>query len=124
MLLNFIMKFWPRSWRAGAALVVLVISTQQALTNLQQMVMHGMGGEHNALVVAKFFIYLIVAIIATALFYYFQARDGEKPSEKYHPLETLNKYEESRRQQERIKQSQATPAYPAEDQTKSDKHDN
>jgi hypothetical protein len=121
MVFDLIKKFWPRSLRAGAALVVTLVGTQQALTNMQQMVASGMGGERNAVTTAKFFIYLIVAIVATALFYYFQSRDGENHSERYNPLETLDKYEESRKHEERIKQNKATPAYPAEEQAKTHK---
>ena len=90
MLIDMILKTWPRSLRAGVALVVMIVSLQQAFVGLQGLLLPDQG---SSLVVIKFVVALIVGVTATIAFYYFQSVDDR--SAKPHEVEILHKYQQS-----------------------------
>jgi len=90
MFLQMILKTIPRSFRAGVALVFLMILMGVGLSALKEL---ATSKTADAWVAARAIGGLILGAVAGVFFYYYQARD-EKPAE-YNELETLSKYHEA-----------------------------
>lgn len=104
MFLELLLKSWPRSWRAAAALVALIVGGGLLLDGLQALVLpeDQTGG-------VRFIIGLAIVIPATVCFYQWQFLDGE--SKPYQGLETLNKHHEAKRREERIRSAAVTAVF-------------
>jgi hypothetical protein len=102
------MKTIPRSIRAGIALVVSIVLFSAGLDGLQALVAPG---GHSGMDTLKCIGGLLIGTIATVIFYYFQALDGEGSGKGYSEIETLNSYQQSQKEEERYKNVDITPAY-------------
>ena len=107
MFIDVILKTIPRSLRAAAALVIMLICLQQGLTSLQVLVTTQNAAPYVAF---KFGLALLVGIAAAVAFYYFQSIDG-RPVARHKELETLNRYHEAERQQQKLASHTATPVF-------------
>jgi hypothetical protein len=112
MLLSWIVKTIPRSWRALAALLIMLGSVGVAFTALQELFLAA--GASTGDVVLRLAIGLIVGLPATAVFYYFQTMDDYKRHSR-HELEILNDYADAARRDRVYKESRATPAFTSHD---------
>ncbi len=111
MFIDMILKTIPRSIRAAIALVVMLISLQQAFTGLQALILPG---DDGAGVLVEFLLELVMGILAGAAFYYFQAID-DQPAVQDKSLETLNNYHEAEREEQRLRAVKATPVFSSHD---------
>jgi hypothetical protein len=109
MFLNMLRHAIPRSWRAAVALVICLLFLSPGLSVLQYLVVPLSNSHISGWQVAKQLILLAIGACAGVAFYYFQGKDGA-PKNKYSGLEVLNKAEEFRQQEERLKRT-ATPVF-------------
>lgn len=112
MFIKMILKTIPRSIRAGVALIVALVLLGSGLKAMQQLLVPG---EDSKWTVVKCIGGLLFGLVAMVLFYYFQSIDGE--TKEFNELDTLNKYQESEREKQKLKDVEITHAYP-EDFTK------
>jgi hypothetical protein len=111
MFIDMILKTIPRSLRAAAALVVMLICLQQGLTSLQALVTAQDAPPYTAF---KFGLAVLVGTAAAVAFYYFQSVDG-KPAAQHKELETLNRYHEAERRQQELASHTAKPVFSSHD---------
>jgi hypothetical protein len=107
MFIEMLYKTWPRSWRAAAALLVMLGALSAAYDALIPILMPGPDG---ILVVFQFIAGTILGLAAAGYFYYYQTVDDEPPGLHKH-LETLNNAHVAEEQRKRIEGAKATPVF-------------
>ncbi len=111
MFIDMILKTIPRSLRAVVALIVMVVSIQQAFTALQTLLLPGSGSVGD---VIRFTACLVFGVVAAGFFYYYQSLDSVSNG-SHQSLETLNAYHEAKNREQRIAENRATPVFSSHD---------
>lgn len=104
MFIDMLIKTWPRSWRAAAALLALFVGTGILFDGLQALLLPDQPGGGF-----KFFAGLAIALPAVIAFYHYQFMDGG--GRTFNQLETLDKAYGAQLQEQRIRRSTATPVF-------------